>query len=45
MKALGLRRIHHTVEHSDTTVIRGMLRVVSHLIQVEEVAAQTQETE
>ncbi len=45
MEALGLRRIHHTVEHSDTPVIRGMLRVVSHLIQVEEVAAQAQETE
>lgn len=45
MKALGLRRIRHTVTHQDTPVIRGMLRKVSHLVQVEEVIAQDRESE
>ncbi len=34
--ALGLRRMGHTVEQSDTPVIRGMVQKISHLIQVEE---------
>ena len=37
IKALGLRRIRHTVEHNDTPQIRGMIRKVNHLIRVEEV--------
>lgn len=45
IQALGLRRIRHTVIHSDTPVIRGMLRKVSHLIHVEETIAEGQETE
>ncbi len=45
IQALGLRRIRHTVTHRDTPVIRGMLRKVSHLIHVEETAAEGQETE
>ncbi|MCY4159093.1 MAG: 50S ribosomal protein L30 [Bacteroidetes bacterium] len=45
IKALGLRRMHHSVTRSDTPVIRGMLRVVSHLVEVEEVIDQEQETE
>ena len=45
MKALGLRRLHHTVTHHDTPVIRGMVRSVSHLVKVEEITAQEQETE
>ena len=34
MRALGLRRIRHTVRHKDTPVIRGMIRAVHHLVQV-----------
>jgi large subunit ribosomal protein L30 len=36
VRALGLRRMHQTVEHTDSPVIRGMLNKVSHLVQVEE---------
>lgn len=34
--ALGLKRMHQTVEREDTPVIRGMINAVSHLVQVEE---------
>jgi len=37
VKALGLLRLHHTVIQKDTPQIRGMINVVSHLVQVEEV--------
>ncbi len=36
LRALGLRRMHQTVEHQDTPVIRGMIAAVSHLVRVEE---------
>lgn len=36
IEALGLRRMHQTVEHEDTPQIRGMLDKVSHLVTVEE---------
>ena len=36
MQALGLRRIRHSVEHVDTPAIRGMVRVVHHLVAVQE---------
>ncbi|HHU75450.1 MAG TPA: 50S ribosomal protein L30 [Firmicutes bacterium] len=36
VKALGLRRINHTVEHVDTPQIRGMIFHVKHLVSVEE---------
>ena len=36
LRALGLRRIRHTVEHQDTPQIRGMVRTVHHLVEVEE---------
>jgi large subunit ribosomal protein L30 len=36
VRALGLRRMHQTVEHDDSLVIRGMVAKVSHLVQVEE---------
>ena len=36
VRALGLRRMNHTVEHADTPALRGMLFKVSHLIKVEE---------
>jgi len=37
IKALGLRRLHQSVEHQDTPVIRGMVKKVRHLVEVEEV--------
>jgi len=36
MRALGLRRIDHTVELPDRPEIRGMLARVAHLVEVEE---------
>ncbi len=38
LRALGLRRINHTVEHPDRPEIRGMVERVPHLVHVEEVA-------
>lgn len=37
MKALGLRRIRHSVVHKDTPQIRGMIQKVTHLVAVEEI--------
>jgi len=37
IKALGLKRLHHTVEHDDTAAVRGMAHKVRHLVTVEEV--------
>lgn len=37
IKALGLKRLHHTVEHDDNRTIRGMTHKVKHLVSVEEV--------
>ena len=37
VQALGLRRMHHSVEQKDTPVVRGMIAKVSHLVMVEEV--------
>jgi len=34
VKALGLRRMHQTVEHVDSPTIRGMIAKVSHLVLV-----------
>ena len=34
--ALGLRRMHQTIEHRDTPAVRGMIRKIIHLVQVEE---------
>jgi large subunit ribosomal protein L30 len=36
LRSLGLRRIGHTVEVSDSPQIRGMLHKVRHLIEVAE---------
>jgi large subunit ribosomal protein L30 len=36
VRALGLRRMNQTVEHTDNPVLRGMLAKVIHLIHVEE---------
>ena len=35
-RALGLRRMHQTVEHKDTPTLRGMIQKIVHLVQVEE---------
>ena len=37
IKALGLRKLNHTVVHNDTPEIRGMINKVSHLVAVQEV--------
>ena len=36
VKALGLHRLHQTVEHKDTPALRGMLTKVIHLLKIEE---------
>jgi len=38
-RALGLRRLHQTVEQADTAVVRGMIAKIPHLLSVEEVSA------
>lgn len=37
MKALGLRKINHTVEVEATPSIIGMVRKVNHLVAIEQV--------
>ncbi len=37
MRALGLRKIHQTVTLPDNAAVRGMIRQVQHLVEVEEV--------
>jgi large subunit ribosomal protein L30 len=34
--ALGLRRMHQTIEHRDNPALRGMIQKVIHLVKVEE---------
>ncbi|MEM8486035.1 MAG: 50S ribosomal protein L30 [Bacteroidota bacterium] len=36
MEALGFKRMHQTIEHTDTPQIRGMLEKVHHLVKIEE---------
>jgi large subunit ribosomal protein L30 len=36
VKALGLRKIRHTVELKDTPAVRGMIHKVRHLVEVTE---------
>ncbi|MDI6695464.1 MAG: 50S ribosomal protein L30 [Anaerolineales bacterium] len=36
VRALGLRRMHQTVEQLDTPTLRGMLAKVAHLVEVEQ---------
>ena len=36
VRALGLHRMHQTVEHADNPAVRGMVASVNHLVQVEE---------
>lgn len=37
MVALGLKKIHQSVEHSDTPQLRGMIKTVAHLVTVEDI--------
>jgi large subunit ribosomal protein L30 len=36
VKALGLHHMNQTIEHDDTPALRGMLKTVIHLLQIEE---------
>jgi len=36
VRALGLRKLQHVVEHNDTPQIRGMVFKVRHLVEVTE---------
>ena len=38
IRALGIKRLHQQVIHEDTPQIRGMIRKVTHLLEVEEKA-------
>ena len=35
LDALGLRKLNRTVEHEDTSAIRGIIEKVKHLVSVE----------
>jgi large subunit ribosomal protein L30 len=37
IRALGLKRLGQSVEHDDRPEIRGMIRAVAHLVEVEEI--------
>lgn len=41
--ALGLKKLHHTVEHDDTASIRGMVHKVRHLVAVDGIPADSPE--
>jgi large subunit ribosomal protein L30 len=36
IRALGLHKLHQTVEHEDTPQVRGMVQSVIHLVELEE---------
>ena len=38
VRALGLRRMHQTVEQVDSPSLRGMIYLINHLVKVEEAA-------
>ena len=39
VKSLGLRKLNSSVIHDDTDSIRGMVRAINHLVNVEKVEA------
>jgi len=39
LRALGIKRMQHMVEHNDTPQIRGMVNKIVHLLKVEEIQA------
>jgi len=36
---LGLRKLNQTVEHEDNATIRGLVSIISHLVEVTEIPA------
>ena len=36
LTALGLKKMHQTVEHQDSAQIRGMINVIPYLLKVDE---------
>jgi large subunit ribosomal protein L30 len=38
IRALGLKRLNHTVEHDDSPSILGMVHKVRHLVTIEELS-------
>jgi large subunit ribosomal protein L30 len=37
IKALGIKKMHGSVVHTDSAVLQGMINAVRHLVKVEEV--------
>ena len=37
VEAMGLRKVNHSVELPDNEAVRGQLRMVAHLVKVEEI--------
>ena len=37
VEAMGLRKVNHSVELPDNAAVRGQLRMVAHLVKVEEI--------
>lgn len=42
VRALGLRKMNHTVVHEDSPQIRGMIHQVRYMVEVEEVKGSKQ---
>ena len=38
IRALGLHRLHHSVVHTESDSVRGMLHAVRHMVRVEEIS-------
>lgn len=36
LRGLGLRRIRHVVEREDSAAVRGMVKKISHLVEIVE---------
>ena len=37
VEAMGLRKVNHSVELPDNDAVRGQIRMVAHLVKVEEI--------
>ena len=37
VEAMGLRKVNHSVELPDNEAVRGQIRMVQHLVKVEEI--------
>jgi large subunit ribosomal protein L30 len=42
IQSLGLRKLNKTVVLKDTPTVQGMIRKVSHMLAIEEIADETQ---